>query len=73
MRTTPNRLTNFTPFVMVYGSEVILPSELQYGSSKVQGYQLVEVEQERRDAINLLKELRGIAITRMVRYQQTLR
>jgi hypothetical protein len=58
---------------MMYGSEVILPSELQYGSPKVQGYQLVEVEQERRDAINLLKELRGIAITRMVRYQQTLR
>jgi hypothetical protein len=57
----------------MYGSEVILPSELQYGAPKVQGYQLVEVEQERRDAINLLKDLRGIAITRMVRYQQTLR
>jgi hypothetical protein len=33
--TMPNRSTNFTPFVMLYGLEVVLPTELQYGSSRV--------------------------------------
>jgi hypothetical protein len=28
LQTTPNRSTNFTPFFMVYSSEVVLPSEL---------------------------------------------
>jgi hypothetical protein len=35
LRTTPNRSTNFTPLFMVYASEVVLPSELQYGSRRV--------------------------------------
>jgi hypothetical protein len=30
--TMPNRLTNFTPFFMVYGLNVVLPTKLQYGS-----------------------------------------
>jgi hypothetical protein len=30
---------------MVYGSEAVLPSELQYESPMVQAYQLVEAEQ----------------------------
>jgi hypothetical protein len=47
LRTAPNRSTNFTPFFMVYGSEVVLPTKLQYGSPRVQAYQLVEVMQAR--------------------------
>jgi hypothetical protein len=43
----PNMSTNFTPFFMVFGSEVVLPSELWYGSPRVQAYQLVEAEQVR--------------------------
>jgi hypothetical protein len=30
---------------MVYGSEVVLPIELQYGSPRVQAYQSIEAEQ----------------------------
>jgi hypothetical protein len=41
----PNRLTNFTLFFMVYGEEVMLPTELQYRSPRVQAYQSVEAEQ----------------------------
>jgi hypothetical protein len=57
---------------MVYCSEVVLPSELQYGSPRVQSYQPVEVKQARQDVIDILKELRDIAIARSTRYQQTL-
>jgi hypothetical protein len=57
LRTMPNRLTNFTPFFMVYGAEVVLPIELQYGSLRVQVYQPVKA-----------KESRDITITRSCRY-----
>jgi hypothetical protein len=52
----PKHLTNFTPFFMVYGSDVVLPTELQYRYSRVQAYLPVEVEQAPQDAINLLEE-----------------
>jgi hypothetical protein len=57
LRTMPNRLTNFTPFFMVYGAEVVLPIELQYRSLRVQVYQPVKA-----------KESRDITITRSCRY-----
>jgi hypothetical protein len=57
---------------MVYGSEAILPTELQYGSPKVQAYQPIEDEQVRQDTVDLLKESRDIIVARLVGYQQTL-
>ena len=38
LRTTPSRATGFTPSFMVYGSEGILPTDLQYGSPRVKAY-----------------------------------
>jgi hypothetical protein len=52
----PNRSINFTPFFMVYGAEAVLPTDLQYGSPRVQAYQPDAVEEAQRDAIDLLKE-----------------
>jgi hypothetical protein len=43
---------------MVYGQEAVLPTELQYGSPRVQTYQPDVVDEGRKDAANLLKELR---------------
>jgi hypothetical protein len=68
----PNCSTNFTSFFMAHDSEVVLPTELQYGSSRVQAYHPVEVEQVRQDTIDILEESRDITIARLVRYQQTL-
>jgi hypothetical protein len=68
----PNRLTNFTLFFMVYGEEVMLPTELQYRSPRVQAYQSVEAEQAWQDALNLLEESRDVTITRSAGYQQML-
>jgi hypothetical protein len=65
---TPNRSTNFTPFFMMYRLEVVLPTELQYGSPRVQAYQLVEAQQAWQDAINLLEESREITIIRSAGY-----
>jgi hypothetical protein len=38
LRTTPSRATWFTPFFLVYGVEVVLPTDLEYGSPRVRGY-----------------------------------
>jgi hypothetical protein len=69
LRTMANRLANFTPFFMVYGAEAVLPTDLQYGSPKVQAYQPNATEEAQKDAIDLLEESRDTAVIRSTRYQ----
>jgi len=38
LRTTPSRATKYTPFFMVYGSEAVLPADLEYGSPRLKAY-----------------------------------
>jgi hypothetical protein len=58
---------------MVYGAEAVLPTDLQYGSPRVQAYELATAEEDRRDAIDLLEESRDTTIIRSAGYQQALR
>jgi hypothetical protein len=39
LMTTPSRATGFTLFFLVYGAEVVLPTDLEYGSPKFEGYE----------------------------------
>jgi hypothetical protein len=39
LRTTPSRATGFTPFFLVYTTEAILPTDLEYGSPGLKAYQ----------------------------------
>jgi hypothetical protein len=38
LRTTPSKATRFTPFFLVHGTEAVLPTNLEYGSPRVRGY-----------------------------------
>lgn len=38
LRTTPNRSTGSTPFFLTYGSEAVLPSDLDYGAPRVKAF-----------------------------------
>jgi transposase InsO family protein len=38
LRTTPSRATGFSPFFLVYGTEAILPTDLEYGSLRTKAY-----------------------------------
>jgi hypothetical protein len=69
----PNRSINFTPFFMIYGAEVVLPIELQYGCPMVRAYQSDAAKEAWKEAINLLEESRDAAVIRSTRYQQALR
>jgi transposase InsO family protein len=73
LRTTPSRATGFTPFFLVYGAEAILPTDLEYGSPRVRGYDEGTNQRAREDSLDQLDEARIVALMHSARYQQALR
>jgi hypothetical protein len=57
-RTSPSRVTVETPFFMVYGAEVVLPTEVTMGSLRVKIYDEAMQDQLRREDIDLVHERR---------------
>jgi hypothetical protein len=49
------------PFSLVYGAEAVLPTELTYGSPRVQAFDEADQEQRRHDDVTLLEEDRSRA------------
>ena len=73
LRTTPNRSTGLTPFFLTYGSEAMLPSDLDYGAPRVKAFDPKTAAEAQRDAMEVLEEARLATLHRSARYQQTLR
>ena len=73
LRTTPSQATGYTPFFMVYGSEAILPTDLDYGAPRIRAYDEKGAEASHQDAMDQLDEARDIALLRSAKYQQALR
>jgi transposase InsO family protein len=73
LRTTPSRATGFTPFFLVYGAEAVLPTDLEYGSPRVRGYDEGTNQRAREDSLDQLDEARIMALMHSKRYQQALR
>jgi len=73
LRTTPSRATGCTPFFLVFGSEAVLPTDLDYGSPRIQAYNEDGNQASLEDAADLLDEARDIALLHSARYQQSLR
>jgi hypothetical protein len=71
--TTPSRATGFTPFVLIHGAEAILPTDLEYGSPRVRGYDENANQRAREDSLDKLDEARTVALMHCTRYQQALR
>ena len=63
----------FTPFFLVYGAEAILPTDLEYGSPRLQAYSEQSNRTAREDALDQLEEARDVALLHSARYQQALR
>ncbi|CAO2152203.1 unnamed protein product [Urochloa humidicola] len=73
LRTTPSRVTGFTPFFLVYGAEAILPTDLEYGSPRLKAYQEGQNQRAREDSLDQVDEAHDVPILRSARYQQSLR
>lgn len=65
---TPNRSTGFTPFFLVYGSEAIIPMNVEFESPRVALYTKTEAKEAREDAVDMLKEARELALSRTAIY-----
>ena len=66
LRTTPNRSTGFTPFFLVYGSEAIIPSDIEFDSPRHALYTEEEAKQAREDGVDLKEEACLLALSRSV-------
>jgi len=63
------RTSQSTPFFMVYGSEAILPMDLEYGSPRVQAYNENNCKTFQEDALDQLDEARDVALLHSAKYQ----
>jgi hypothetical protein len=58
---------------MVYGSEAILPTDLEYGAPRVRAYDSQRNQTSLEDAVNQLEEARDVTLLHSAKYQQALR
>lgn len=68
LRTTPSRATGFSPFFLVYGAETVLPTDLEYGSSRLKAYQEQRNQQLRENSLDQVDEARDVALVHSARY-----
>jgi transposase InsO family protein len=73
LRTTPSRATGFSLFFLVYGVEVVLPTDLEYGSPRVKSYDEGTNQRACEDSLDQLDEACTAALMHSARYQQALR
>ena len=63
----------FTLFFLVYGTKAILPTDLEYGSPRLQTYNEQSNRTTHEDALDQLEEARDVALLHSAKYQQALR
>jgi hypothetical protein len=73
LRTQVCSATDFSPFFLVYGSEVVLPTDVAFIAPRIQFYEEGEAEQTRRINLDSLEEQRLAAVMRQARHDQQLR
>jgi transposase InsO family protein len=73
LRTTPIRATGFTLFFLVYGSEAVLPTDLEYGSLRLKAYNEQSIDATRENALDQLEEAQDMALLHSARNQLNLR
>jgi hypothetical protein len=68
LRTTLSRATGFTPFFLVYDAEAILPTDREYGSPGVKGYDEGTNQRAHEDSLDQLDEARTVPLMHSARY-----
>jgi hypothetical protein len=73
LRTQVSSAIGFSPFFLVYGSEVVLPPNVAFGAPRIQFYEEGEAEKTRRIDLDRLEEQRLTVVMRQARHDQQLR
>jgi hypothetical protein len=73
LRITPNASTGYTPFFLLFGVEMVLPTDVRYGAPRVEPYVEEDAQTALEDARDLLDEARDVTLVRSTFYQQNLR
>jgi hypothetical protein len=58
LNTQVSSCTGFSPVFLIYGSEIVLPSDISFGAPRIQFYEEGEAEQTRRIDLDSLEEQR---------------
>ena len=66
---TLNRSTGFTPFLLDYGAEAVLSSDLDHGAPRVKAFDHDQAMEAQQDTIDLLEEAHETTIIRSTCYQ----
>jgi hypothetical protein len=70
---TQSRATRLSPFFLVYGSEAVLPTDLEYGAPRIKVFNEKGNEASLEDALDQLEEAHDVALLHSAKYQQSLR
>ncbi|XP_071708821.1 uncharacterized protein [Rutidosis leptorrhynchoides] len=62
-RTTPKGATNETPFSLVYGSEAVIPAEINVPTMRITSFDESSNSEELHENLNLVEELREMALS----------
>ncbi len=73
LRTSPSRATGESSFFLTYGSEAVLPTELEFGSPRVRNFNEKQSEDSRLADLDQLEEARDVAAIQSAIYLQGLR
>src|SRR5438105_5389253 len=72
LKTSPSRATSESPFFLTYGSEAILPTELEFGSPRVRNFNEKQSEDSRLADLDQLEEAQDVAAIQSAIYLQGL-
>ena len=62
----------YTPFFIIYGAMVVIPSDLDYDAPRIHFYDKQQAEEQRQADVEMLEEVWNTTDMRSARYQRGL-